>query len=114
MADASVAQNAQQAPVAEILAQHFAQSNIAFDDFLKVRSMKAVIDVSVIGSAVGQDASILRTAMQEFEGERKESTIRGTVTIRSVPYAGSQDIPFPTSEPAGAGHGRLAAAGAAD
>ena len=101
LSDAKVAQNAQQAPVAEILAQHFAQSNIAFDDFLKVRSMKAVIDVSVIGSAVGQDASVLRTAMQEFQGERKGSTIRGTVTIRSVPYAGSQNIPFPAAEPAG-------------
>ncbi len=101
LSDAKVAQHAQQAPVAEILAQHFAQSNIAFEDFLKVRSLKAVIDVSVIGSAVGQDASVLRTSMQEFQGERKGSTIRGTVTVRSVPFAGSQNIPFPAAEPAG-------------
>jgi hypothetical protein len=103
LSDASVAQNAQQAPLTDILARHFAQSNVVFDDFLKVSSLKAKIDVSMIGEGVGQDASVLRTAMQEFEGDMKDSSITGTITVRSSKYAGSEKIPFPSTDPADAG-----------
>jgi len=49
---------------------------------------------------VGQDASVLRTALQAFEGDIKGSSITGTVTVRSNKYAASKEVPFPSTDPA--------------
>jgi hypothetical protein len=96
LADDSVVQALESTGPQEMLAQNFVQSNVAFDDMLKVTLVKADIEVAVFGSGPGNEPSILTTAMQEFDGEKKESKIRGTVTVRSTPYQGEQSPVFPT------------------
>ncbi len=100
LADQGVVQATEQEGAQEILAQHFAQSNVAFDDFLKVRMLRAKIDVSVIGEGITNEQSVLNTAMQKFEGEKETDAITGTVTITSQPFTPQEAIPWPATEPA--------------
>ncbi len=95
LADQHVAQAVEQSGVPEILAQHFAQSNVVFDDFLKVRMLKAKLDVTVIGEAISNAPSVLDTAMQTFEGQKQADHITGRVTIHSQPYTPHEVISFP-------------------
>ncbi len=100
LADPSVVQTTEKEGVREIMAQHFAQSNVTFDDYQKVRMLRAKLDVAVIGEGITNEASVLHTAMQKFEGEKVEGQIQGVVTIHSQPVAPQEAMPFPVTEPA--------------
>ncbi len=98
LADENVTQTLEKAGVQEMLAQNFVQSNVSFDDMLKVTFIKADVDGSVIGSGLGNDVDVLTTAMQQFQGQKREAKIEGTVTIRSVAYKGQHSPAFPTPD----------------
>ncbi len=100
LADSGVVQASEQEGVQDILAQHFTQSNIAFDDFLKVRMLRAKLAVSVIGEGITNEGSVLNTAMQKFDGEKKLGEITGTVTVQTKPYAAQTPQPFPDTQTA--------------
>ena len=95
LADQGVVQTIEDEAAQEVLAQHFVQSNIAIDDFRKVRMLKAKIDVRVIGSGMANHPSVLTTPMQQFDGEKQKDRITGTVTIRSKAYDARDAVPFP-------------------
>ncbi|MCU0960129.1 MAG: lasso peptide biosynthesis protein [Pirellulaceae bacterium] len=99
MADASVAEDAAETAVPDVLARHFAQSNVVFDDFLRITSIQLKVEASLIGEAVGQDEATLQTAMQEFAGQRQDSAVSGAFTVRSHTYEPTTPIPFPGSPP---------------
>lgn len=84
----------------ELLADQFIQSNVTFDDFLKVTKLEAKVDVEVIGSGVENDVEVLTTQMQQFNGEKKESKISGQVVIKTVRYDARQSPPYPGPEAA--------------
>ena len=86
LTDAGVVQRAAKARPQDLLARHFCQSNVLFDDFLKVEQLKAKIDVRVIGSGPSNTASVLTTAIQTFEGGKNGDHITGVVSIKSVDY----------------------------
>ena len=98
LADENVVQALENAGVQEMLAQSFVQSNVTFDDMMKVTVAKAEIDVAVIGSGPGNDEGVLTTAMQQFEGQKREARIEGTVIVRSVAYKGEHSPAFPTQD----------------
>lgn len=98
LADASIVQTAETAGAQEVLAQHFAQSNVVFDDFLKVTALKAKLDVALIGSGVDNAESVLTTSMQEFDGRKDRDHVQGLVTIETRPYAGEQTPAFPADK----------------
>jgi hypothetical protein len=100
LADEGVVEATQKGAAQEILTRHFVQSNIAFDDFKKVRMLKAKIDVNVIGSGPANALSVLKTQMQQFDGEKQEAQIIGTVTVRSRAYDAVDTIPFPSENSA--------------
>ncbi len=84
----------------ELLAGHFIQSNVAFDDFLKVTHLEATVDVQVIGSGLDNDVSVLTTGMQKFEGDKTAGHIAGKVTVVSKAYDGHDSPAFAGIEPA--------------
>ena len=89
LADESVVKLVGKSRAEELLANLFIQSNVTFDDFMKVTRLEATVDVEVIGSGVGNDVTVLTTGMQTFDGEKKGSGITGTVVVKSVDYDGS-------------------------
>ncbi len=95
LTDANVVKLAQKSRAEEVLDRHFAQSNVTFDDFLKVRVLEAELDVTVIGSGTENDKSTLTTQMQKFSGSQEADHVAGRVTIGSVPYHGEASPPFP-------------------
>lgn len=98
LADANVVKLAQKSRAEEVLTGHFAQSNRVFDDFLKVSLVKAEIDVTVIGSGVTNDASVLTTAMQRFDGQKDGDHIVGKITVRSIRFGDDREsLAFPMS-----------------
>ncbi len=99
LADEAVVQVLENAGPQEVMAQNFVQSNVAFDDMMKVVFTQAAIEVSVFGSGLANDVGILKTAMQQFDGEKDGAKIKGTVTVRSSSYQGEQAPAFPTLEP---------------
>ena len=97
LADANVVKLAQKAHAEEVLARHFIKSNVLFDDFLKVNQLEAEIDVRVIGSGIGNEPSVLNTAMQSFEGEKNGDHIVGEIRVHTVKFDGNTESPaFPT------------------
>ena len=78
----------------ELLANLFIQSNVIFDDFMKVTRLEATVDVDVIGSGVENEVAVLTTGMQTFDGEKKGSGISGTVVVRSVHMTAAIRQPF--------------------
>ena len=99
LADPSVVRTLEHADLQEVLAQNFIQSNVTFDDMMKVAFVQAEVDVSVFGSGPGNEAEILQTAMQHFEGEKTGAKIKGTVSVRTVRYQGEQAPDFPSPDP---------------
>ena len=95
LADESVVKLVRKSRAEEVLARHFAQSNVMFDDFLSVSALEAEIDLNVIGSGVANDSSVLTTTMQEFDGTKEAERINGTVSIHSVGYDGKDSPAFP-------------------
>ncbi|MCO6455405.1 MAG: lasso peptide biosynthesis protein [Pirellulaceae bacterium] len=98
LADESVVQQAQAARAEELLSRHFVQSNVAFSDFLRVTHLVADIDVQVIGSGVANDAAVLQSPGQKFQGTKRAERIVGQVTVRSVRYDPASSPPFPTGD----------------
>ncbi len=96
LADANVLKLAQKTQAEELLARHFVQSNVLFDDFMKVRFIKAKLDVTVIGSGVAMETSALNTAMQQFDGEKQDDRITGQVVVRTTPFNPSGSPEFPS------------------
>ena|GEM_PF-3056499 len=97
LADAKVVKLAQRAQAEEVLAPHFINSNVLFDDFLKVNQLKAEVDVKVIGSGIENEPSVLNTSMQSFEGEKNGDLIVGEVRVHTVTFDGNSDsLAFPT------------------
>ncbi len=94
VADQSVVTQVQKTRAEELLAGHFIQSNVTFDDYLKVTRMEAAIDVQVIGSGIENDVAVLTSAMQKFEGKKDASHIVGKVNISSVAYDGHDSPAF--------------------
>jgi len=82
----------------EVLAQHFVQSNVTFDDFMAVRQLQAKLDVTVIGEAIENSVDVLTTAMQSFHGQKQHAHITGTVTIRSLNHAPDNPPKFPGTD----------------
>ncbi len=97
LANEGIVKLAQKSRAEEVLAGHFSQSNVLFDDFLAVSHMVAKIDVRVIGSGIANKASVLKTGMQEFEGTKKVDHVVGVVRITSVAYDPSTSPAFPTT-----------------
>ncbi|MEM1070529.1 MAG: transglutaminase-like domain-containing protein, partial [Planctomycetota bacterium] len=89
---------AQKSAAEEILARHFAQSNVVFDDFMSVRALTVDLDATVIGSGVAGDPTGLSTVMQSFDGKKEVDKIRGKFIVKSVDYDASKSLSFPTSE----------------
>ena len=113
LADATVAQNVQQAPLTDLLTRHFAQSNVAFDDFLKVTSLKAKIDVSMIGEGVGQDARSCGRPCRSSKAKSRQfhhGHRHGSIDA-SCPQPGDS---FPVDRSGRSKHGVLASAGTAN
>lgn len=97
VADESIVKQAQKARAEEVLAKLFVQSNVVFDDFLKVSEMNAKADITVFG--VVNDDSILQTAMQKFDGEKDDQgRVQGVFHIKSVRYEGEDAPVFPTED----------------
>jgi len=96
LADENVVKQVQKSQAEEVLARHFAQSNVVFDEYLNVSKMNAEIDVNVIGTGIAADQSVLTTTMQGFEGTKKTEHIVGTVNVTSILYDGNYSPPFPT------------------
>ncbi len=84
-----IVKQVQKAVAEEILASHFAPSNVRFDNPLKVEQMTAKIDVRVIGSGVENDSAILSSKLQAFDGTKESDRIRGTVDISTIEYSPS-------------------------
>jgi hypothetical protein len=95
LADQVAVKLARKAQVEEVLARHFVQSNVLFDNYLKVDVLVAEVDVQVIGSGVANDATVLITSMQEFNGKKDRARVTGTVTVRKRRYQGQNAPPFP-------------------
>src|SRR5579884_2603692 len=93
--DESVVKEVQKARAEDVLARHFTQSNVVFDDYLKVTSLKAELDVQLIGSGVESDVAGLATAMQVLEGKKDGARLTGTVTVHTKPYDGKDSPAFP-------------------
>jgi hypothetical protein len=85
-----VVKQAEKAQAEEVLAKHFAQTDVQFDNFLKVSKLTAKIDVNVIGSGIANSASVLQTSMQKFDGKKDNASIVGTVSIESKKYDGKR------------------------
>ena len=98
LTDEKVVKQLQKTQAEEVLARSFASSNVRFDDFLKVSKMVATIDVTVIGSGIDNDLSVLDTVMQTFKGKKEVDHITGTVTIASVPFRPTDSPPFPSPD----------------
>ncbi len=94
LSDKRTVQDAAKEGAQEILAQHFVQSNVSFDDFLAIRMLRAKIGVTVIGEGVANKPSVLKTYMQAFDGKKQDAHVTGTVTIHSTPYTPKASIPF--------------------
>ena len=94
-ADAHIAKQVDKMQAEEVLRDRFVDSNVVFDDMLKVRYMKARIDVQVTLSGSDHEAAPPRTAMQSFDGTSDAAHVVGVVEIRSVPYAGKESPPYP-------------------
>ena len=96
LVDENVVKQVQKACAEDVLARHFTQSNVVFDDYLKVTSLKAELDVQLIGSGVEGDIAGLATAMQTLEGKKDGARLTGTVTVRTKPYDGKDTPAFPS------------------
>ena len=96
LVDENVVKQVQRARAEDVLARHFTQSNVVFDDYLKVTSLKAELDVQLIGSGVESDVAGLATAMQTLEGIKDGARLTGTVTVRTKPYDGKGSPAFPS------------------
>src|SRR5262249_5192547 len=90
-----VVKQVQKARAEEVLTRHFATSNVVFDDYLKVTSLKAELDVQLIGSGADSTLATLTTSMQTPEGKKDGARFKGTVTIRTRPYDGKESPQFP-------------------
>ena len=100
LANANVVKLAQRAQAEEVLARHFINSNVLFDDFLKVNQLKADVDVKVIGSGIENEPSVLNTSMQIFEGEKNGDHIVGEIRVHTVTFDGNSDsLAFPKVSP---------------
>jgi hypothetical protein len=97
LADETVSKLAQQAGAQEVLAEHFVQSDVLFDDWQKITFLKAQIDADLIGTGVADDIRVLTTPMQEFTGKKDGAHVSGTFTIRTRAYEGKDSPPFPGS-----------------
>ena len=95
LADESVVKLVRKMQAEELLAGQFLQSNVTFDDYLKVTRLEAQVDAQVIGSGVGNDVSVLTTGMQVFDGQKDGSQIKGTVTVTSFTYQHAESPAFP-------------------
>jgi len=95
LADEGVVKQVQKARAEEVLARHFAQSNVTFDDYLKVTYLKGELDVRLLGTGVEGDVAGLTTSMQTLEGKKDGPRLTGTVTVRSQPYEGKESPRFP-------------------
>lgn len=96
-ADESIVKLAQKSRAEDLLAKLFINSNVKFDDFMKVEQMTAKINIQVAG--VDNDASILQTPMQSFVGEKDDQQrVQGVVTIKSVAYDGADAPGFPMKD----------------
>ncbi len=100
--DPQIVQRVESAQAEEVLASQFLQSNVTFDDFLKVTQLAAQVDVQVIGSGVGNDVTVLQTGMQVFAGQKSGDQVTGTMQVKSVTYdpARSPAYPLAVTDPA--------------
>lgn len=94
LADAAVVKAAQKARAEEVLMRHFAQTDVTFDDYLKVRQLEAEIDVEVLGAPAAQ----LSDAMQQFDGTRDGSHLAGKLVVTTKPYDGKGAPAFPYAQ----------------
>jgi hypothetical protein len=95
LADEGVVKQAQKARAEDVLARHFAQSDVIFDDYLKVTLLKAEIDVQLLGTGRDSDIAGLTTSMQTLEGKKDGARLTGTVTVRTQTYEGKESPRFP-------------------
>ena len=76
----------EKAEAEEVLADRFAQSNVRFDDFLKVRKLKVRLEAQLAGTGATSDAAVFKTAMQSFEGTKDGPRVSGVFHVRTVRY----------------------------
>lgn len=95
LADASIVKQLEKSRAEEVLAQHFAQSNVAFDNYRKVAMLRVELKAQLIGTGLASDARVLTSPMQKFDGKIADGLIEGVLTIQSQPYEGLGSPPFP-------------------
>jgi transglutaminase-like putative cysteine protease len=95
LADEREVRASQEAGAPEILSQHFTQSDVRFDDFLKVQMLTARIQADLIGAGPSNPIDVLTTPMQQFEGRKEGASVSGTFTVHTRRYVPNATIGFP-------------------